>query len=125
MSDEKLLQLQMARSAYLAYRANMLNNRKIIVGNDMKDYQERQKFIEQLFQVTSGAKEPISLAQKVQVIYEASNNNKANESFAKIEPNSTLGHTLRATSVPPKHMPSQAEEFGTPMIQEFTIDRMS
>ena len=61
----------MARSAYLAYRANLLNNRKIIVGNDMKDYQERQKFIEQLFQVTSGTKEPISLAQKVQVIYEA------------------------------------------------------
>ena len=52
----------MARSAYLAYRANMLNNRKIIVGNDMKDYQERQKFIEQLFQVTTGNKEPISLA---------------------------------------------------------------
>ena len=31
----------MARSAYLSYQANMLNHRKVIVGNQSKDQKER------------------------------------------------------------------------------------
>ena len=41
----------MARSAYLAYRAQQFNQNKIVVGfQECKDVRERKKFVEKIFQ---------------------------------------------------------------------------
>ena len=43
------MQLQTARSAFLSFRANMMNQNKVIVGNEGRNLNERKRFVEQLF----------------------------------------------------------------------------
>jgi len=66
--DRDALQLQMARSAYLTFKASKMNNGKVIVGNELKDANQRKKFVEQLFnQAAAGAKKEDKGASAMQI----------------------------------------------------------
>jgi len=66
----------MARSAYLTFRASKMNNGKVIVGNELKDANQRKKFVEQLFNQPGGIKKEekgasaMQLSSQIMSIYE-------------------------------------------------------
>ena len=60
--------MQMARSAYLTFRASKMNNGKVIVGNELKAANERKKFVEELFNVGGKSEEQKRKGQSVMAI---------------------------------------------------------